>query len=235
MKNAPLLQFIVATGAGEAVLRRVAAVASRVGVSPNDILAMGACDIAATLGISHDVAGNVLAASDPASRLADALDQIGAEILWINEDRYPERLLLTLGKDAPPVLFVKGNVNLLQRPAVGFCGSRKASRKGIEVTSRAARVLVEENICVVSGYANGVDLAAHRAAMEAGGATILVLVEGILRFKAKKDIEELLRADNHSVRFAIPSWSTMDRHECDETQPDHYWALRRHDPRRVGT
>jgi DNA processing protein len=49
--------------------------------------------------------------------------------------------------------------------------------------------LAKLGVTVVSGYANGIDLSSHKAALEAGGATILVLAEGIERFRVKRDIE----------------------------------------------
>ena len=77
---------------------------------------------------------------------------------------------------APAQLFLAGNVDLLRRrPKVSVVGSRKASPEAIRRAARLARILVENNVVVVSGLAEGVDTAAHRAAMEAGGSTIAVI------------------------------------------------------------
>lgn len=90
-----------------------------------------------------------------------------------------------------PVLSVLGNLALLDQPGLGFCGSRKASEKGIAVTIDCAEQAVLAGFTVISGYAAGVDFAAHRTALEHGGATILVLAEGIDRFRIRKDLRSV--------------------------------------------
>jgi DNA processing protein len=64
---------------------------------------------------------------------------------------YPERLNQILGKEAPALLFAGGDISILKRKAVGFCGSRNASEQGIRVANDCAAVLAENGINVVSG------------------------------------------------------------------------------------
>lgn len=90
-----------------------------------------------------------------------------------------------------PVLSTLGNLRLLDTPGLGFCGSRKASEKGIAVTIDCAEQAVNAGFTVVSGNAAGVDLAAHRTALASGGATILVLAEGIERFRIKQELRSV--------------------------------------------
>jgi DNA protecting protein DprA len=97
------------------------------------------------------------------------------------------------------LLFARGNIKLLAEKAVGFCGSRKASQKGLAVAGECAAELAKRRINVISGYAHGVDLAAHRSALEAGGVTTFVLAEGILHFRIKSDVKDLITEDNHVV------------------------------------
>ena len=59
--------------------------------------------------------------------------------------------------------------------------------------------LSRHGINVVSGYAQGVDLAAHKAALESGGTTTFVLAEGILKFKLKQEIKDLITDENYVV------------------------------------
>jgi len=108
-----------------------------------------------------------------------------------NDARYPATLLNLFGSFLPPDIWVAGNVSLLGEKAVGFCGSRKASDRGLEVAADCARQLSEAGVIVVSGYAPGVDMASHEAALKNGGRTIIVLPEGINHFRIKKTVKSL--------------------------------------------
>jgi DNA processing protein len=112
-------------------------------------------------------------------------------LLPISDPRYPVVLRARLLEKAPPLLFVIGNPALLNTPGVGFCGSRQASEKGITTAEDCSRQLATAGLDVVSGFASGVDLAAHRAALEAGGTTTVVLAEGILHFKVKRELLDI--------------------------------------------
>lgn len=87
-----------------------------------------------------------------------------------------------------PVLTTLGNLDLLDTPGLGFCGSRKASEKGVAVTIDCAEQAVIAGFTVISGNAAGVDFAAHHTALAHGGATILVLAEGIERFQVRREM-----------------------------------------------
>jgi DNA processing protein len=112
-------------------------------------------------------------------------------VLSIIDPEYPESLRKTLGELAPVLLLCLGNLELLKHVSVGFCGSREASEKGRATARDCAMLLANDNINVVSGFAAGVDMNAHRAALAAGGTTTIVLAEGILRFRIKKDIRDV--------------------------------------------
>jgi DNA processing protein len=100
---------------------------------------------------------------------------------------YPAAVAGSLGKKAP-ALHVIGNVKLLDNPGIGFCGSRKASDKGLEVAADCAEQVARAGVTVVSGNASGIDRAAHYAALKAGGTTILVIPEGIDHFRVRRDL-----------------------------------------------
>ena len=108
-----------------------------------------------------------------------------------SDEMYPAQLRELFGVLALPELWVAGNLDLLRAPGVGFCGSRNASDKGLLVAGDCARQLSSQNVTVISGYAPGVDMASHLAALEGGGTTIIVLAEGIEHFRIKKVIREL--------------------------------------------
>lgn len=91
-------------------------------------------------------------------------------------------------KNAPARLFAAGHVGLLRRgPRVSVIGSRKASAEGLEKARIVARVILERQGVVVSGLAEGVDAAAHLAAVESDGATIAVIGTPLERAYPKKN------------------------------------------------
>tara|TARA_B100000446_G_scaffold124060_2_gene116155 strand:- start:8992 stop:10149 length:1158 start_codon:yes stop_codon:yes gene_type:complete len=82
---------------------------------------------------------------------------------------------------SPPLLYVKGAVELLDAPQIAFVGSRKASQSGSQTARRFARFLADAGIAITSGLAAGIDAAAHQGAIEANGKTIAVMGTGIDR------------------------------------------------------
>jgi DNA processing protein len=78
-------------------------------------------------------------------------------------------------KGAPPVLFCRGNLELLGAPGIGLCGSRNASEEGLRAARAGGEIATEENHTVISGYARGVDIAAHTAALASGGRTVICI------------------------------------------------------------
>ncbi len=79
-------------------------------------------------------------------------------------------------KFAPPKLYAAGPMEIpLSRPRTAIIGSRKASTRGLDAAVDISRTLAKKGVIVVSGLAKGIDTAAHRASIEAGGRTIAVL------------------------------------------------------------
>lgn len=113
------------------------------------------------------------------------------EYVSILDRDYPLELQSELSTNAPALLSLIGNKELLKTKKVGFCGSRKASEKGFEITLDCVEQLVDEKITIVSGYASGIDQKAHYTALSNDGATIIVLPEGIKGFRIKKDLKEV--------------------------------------------
>lgn len=118
--------------------------------------------------------------------ISDRLSDV--QYLSILDDNYPKSLLDELGMNSPTVLSYKGNAALLSKNKVGFSGSRKVSDKGLGIATDIATQLSGQGFCLVSGYANGVDMIAHKTALANGATTILVLPEGISYFYVRKEI-----------------------------------------------
>ncbi|MGA4633496.1 DNA-processing protein DprA [Pseudomonas solani] len=114
------------------------------------------------------------------TRAAEALawlEQLDNHLLMWDDPRYPA--LLTQLNDAPPLLFVRGDPALLERPQLAMVGSRRASRAGLDTAHAFARSLAAGGFCITSGLALGIDGAAHRGALDAGGHTVAVLGTGL--------------------------------------------------------
>lgn len=100
----------------------------------------------------------------------------GLRVVTVLDDDYPVRLAGV--HEAPPVLFARGDLRR-HDPAVSVVGSRKATSRGLDVAARVAWGLVAEGLTVLSGLAEGIDTAAHTAALDAGERTVAVLGTGI--------------------------------------------------------
>jgi len=198
IKERDILALLLTKGLGP---KRISRIMGRVLFqnSQVDLSLMSTAEMVQHMDVKPDIADEIPASLDKADELLKEFEIEGIKILVKGRDGYPERLLKTLKDEAPLLLFARGNIKLLAEKAVGFCGSRKASQKGLAVAGECSRELAKRHINVISGYAHGVDLAAHSAALEAGGVTTFVLAEGILHFKLKSDVKNLLTADNHVV------------------------------------
>jgi DNA processing protein len=110
-------------------------------------------------------------------RLLDEVNVLGATALTLDDPDYPP--LLRELPDASPVLYVKGTLLDVDQWAVAFVGTRGATVYGRDMTHQLVTALVHAGITIVSGMALGIDAAAHKAALDAGGRTIAVLGSGI--------------------------------------------------------
>jgi DNA processing protein len=120
-------------------------------------------------------------ARDLLSRAEDEITRVkklGGDILLLDDGVYPSSLREIY--DPPIVLYVKGAWSeCLDQPCIGVVGSRRCSTYGQNSAIMLARDLAQRGVTVVSGFARGIDAAAHRGALDAGGRTVAVLGTGI--------------------------------------------------------
>ncbi len=98
----------------------------------------------------------------------------GIRILTLQDAAYPERLREI--PDPPPVLYIRGELPYVDElPVIGVVGTRRGSDYGLKTAGRLAREMASAGACVVTGMALGVDAAAARGALDAGGTCIGVM------------------------------------------------------------
>jgi DNA processing protein len=117
--------------------------------------------------------GRICSEDDARAEIA-ASKTLGVSLLASGESGYPPRLAVL--DDAPPLLGVRGALDVLNRPVIAIVGSRNASGAGIKFAGTLARDLGEAGFVIASGLARGIDQAAHRASLESG--TVAVLAGG---------------------------------------------------------
>ena len=130
-------------------------------------------------GLAPSVAGALAGAPARARREAARLAAVGATLVAWSDETYPPRLRQI--SDPPVVLAVRGTLVAEDDLAVAVVGARRASEYGRRVAEELGRELAGAGVTVVSGLAAGIDAAAHRGALAAGGRTIAVLGTGIDR------------------------------------------------------
>jgi DNA processing protein len=101
----------------------------------------------------------------------------GATILVPTDEAYPERLHEIY--DPPAVLWIRGNLDLLNRPGIAVVGTRAPSPYGAGMAELLSRDLASRRMTILSGMARGVDTAAHKGALTANGRTVAVWGTGL--------------------------------------------------------
>lgn len=105
------------------------------------------------------------------------IEASGVSVLTWESEAYPD--LLREIPASPPVLFLRGQYEPIDRWAIAVVGTRRLSAYGRQVTRDLVEGLVRNGITIVSGLARGIDAVAHRTALEEGGRTIAVMASGI--------------------------------------------------------
>ena len=101
----------------------------------------------------------------------------GVKLITWEDEQYPKRLKEIA--QPPPVLFIRGSINVEDDWAVSVVGTRRVTPYGRQVTMEIACFLAQNGVTVVSGLARGVDAIAHQTALQAGGRTMAVLGSGV--------------------------------------------------------
>jgi DNA processing protein len=148
--------------------------------SPRGVFAATAKEIATVGRIGPKLAASIAALAEGpiADEVLEECCRGGVAVLVEGDDDYPA--LLARIDDPPGVLFVRGSIEPCDALAVAVVGSRHPSPYGKRIAWQLAGSLARAGYTVVSGLARGIDAAAHRGALDAGGRTIAVLGTGVL-------------------------------------------------------
>jgi DNA processing protein len=128
----------------------------------------------------------------------------GASLLTFTDAGYPERLREIF--DPPPVLWVRGDPTHLARPCIAVVGTRHPSPYGLGMAEMLSRDLASRKLVILSGMARGIDTAAHKGALAAGGVTVAVWGTGVdvIYPKENKDLAEKIVTTGGTIISELP-------------------------------
>ena len=114
---------------------------------------------------------------EQAEKVWQNCEKRGQQIVTFQDAAYPKRFKGLY--DAPPLLFISGNTDLNFRRTVGIVGTRKATEYGKSITEKMVDELKGFDVCIISGLAFGIDIAAHKAALKNEMPTLAVMAGGL--------------------------------------------------------
>lgn len=189
---AALLALMRLPAAGNAIARKLLIAAEHMGRTPASMFDVPPRELMEGLphGDLQELAKRLSEVEpgeiDRAEPQIERLTRHGVRIYVAASIDYPPLLLHYLRASAPAMIFCAGNADLLAVEGAGVVGSRNVSHSGATLAADCARWFVREAVPIVSGGATGADSAAHDAALDAGGRTIIVLPQGIRTFRGPR-------------------------------------------------
>jgi DNA processing protein len=174
------------SGVGPAHLKEIYNIISSVGVSLSDVFELSENEIRNEFNFNQKILASIDAAKNILNNISEEYQKIideGIAVTPFFSKNYPERLHELLGNLIPPILYSYGNINLLKKRGASILGDNNLSSKGEFIAYMAAKELVARGITIISGFADGADMTAHRSSLECGGDTIAFLPYGIFKMK----------------------------------------------------
>ncbi len=147
--------------------------------SPDHVFSASLHTLTKIPGIHEKTARKILnfGFPDQVKRELEHIQKHQVHIITLEDQDYPEHLKKIF--DPPPIIYIKGHALQQHELIIAVVGSRRASTYGRTVTEKLCGELAVKGVTVVSGMARGIDSAAHRGALKAGGRTIAVLGCGV--------------------------------------------------------
>lgn len=132
-------------------------------------------------------------------RIKESFKTLPEDVILVKKGDEIYSKLLAVIPTAPPYLFLKGNVRLLNEKSVSVVGSRDASREAMEKTEILVKALVKRNIVVNAGLAKGIDTITHQTALKNNGRTIAVIGTPISQYYPKENKKLQLTIEKHGL------------------------------------
>ena len=127
--------------------------------------------------------------------LSQVVERWRTRAIWVvsrADAAYPQRLKKRLGEDAPPIIYGCGDATLLDGGGLAIVGSRNVDDALVEYTEEVGRLTAVARRIVISGSARGIDQAAMRGALEAGGNVVGILADGLEKAAVRREHREAL-------------------------------------------
>lgn len=167
-----------------------------------------------SLGYSRNVAGHILSLlADGAvlDRYLKKAEQLGCVPITRATERYPLILRRRLGEDSPGVLWAKGDLSLLDAPAISLVGSRDLGDSNREFAREVGIQAAQQGLTLVSGNARGADKTAQNACLAAGGTVISIVADSLVQHCAR---EKMLYLSEGGFDEEFSAQRALSRNRC---------------------
>ncbi|MBN1121974.1 MAG: DNA-processing protein DprA [Anaerolineae bacterium] len=164
-----------------------------------------AVDLMQVQGIGQNTANAIMRADlTSVQDMLERLTRAGIEAVTWEEPIYPQNLLCI--PDAPPVLFVRGELRREDARAIAIVGTRQPVQEALMLAEHLAFELAQRGWIIVSGMAIGIDTAAHSGALKAAGRTLAVLGSGIQNIypRRNRSLAELIVGSGALLSEVLP-------------------------------
>lgn len=164
---------------------------TRLGKTPKDLFGFSSEDFSAILNFDMEQTSRYLRLLDRNASLSFELSQyqnMGIEAVTRADINYPKILKKKLSNSCPPIFYYAGDLTLLDRPAVGYVGSRDVGTTDLDFTTRTVRKTLSLGYGVVSGGAKGIDTISGTEALLSGGFSVEYLSDSLLKKLKKSDV-----------------------------------------------
>lgn len=169
------------------------------GLEPKDLLLFSKSDFLEKLEIDEALANRYLRLLERSGSISFEIskyENMGIMITTRAENNYPRLLKQKLGNNCPPIFYIAGNTQLLNKQSVGFVGSRTVNDDDTDFTKNTVLKTLQNGFGVVTGGAKGIDTVAAQAALDNNGFVIEYLADSMMQKMRKADVVKSINKGN---------------------------------------